>query len=595
MVVTSVAGTTARTTGSTSDSNSSGSRTSTTNLQEAGVDEADSIKVDGSTLCMLSSCDEKVCLQAHTLDTSAARASLLSTFKLRNTGAPDGMFLVEKGVQGQKMMVTVAGQNSVVGWFRIWGWGSGKTELEFINVKSPQTMNSIEKLTIDGSLVSSRRVGNTLYVVTRYTPVIEGFHPYAYDKARLAQNAAVLEKTSVPAILPSVEDSRKKIEDLVKSKSCYLPTSAVDDNFNPSIITITSVPLDAPTQHASTCFLGASETLYMTPASLYLATTSWNYNAAGLASKSLVYSPNHTTSIHKFALANGKIEYRGTGEVKGHLGWDQDKKSFRMGEHNGYLNIATSIGDTWQGTSSTSLSVLKEVAGSKKLQAVKVIDGIGLKGEQLYAARFVGDRGYLVTFRVTDPLYVIDLSNQEQPRIAGELRIEGYSDYSHPVSDTLLLGIGKDAIPDKNSSYEGGRGAWYQGVKLSLFDVSNIASPKEQDTLILGKRGTQSDVLYDHHALSFLPAVGNEPARLAIPVQSHDTVPTWELFKAGEPSARYDYTHTAMYSFEITKLGITQAGRLISEVRKEIPTTTKPAAGVSVLPNSPLIAPIFST
>jgi len=71
------------------------------------------------------------------------------------------MFLVEKGVQGQKMMVTVAGQNSGGGWFRIWGWGSGKTELEFINVKSPQTMNSIEKLTIDGSLVSSRRVGNT--------------------------------------------------------------------------------------------------------------------------------------------------------------------------------------------------------------------------------------------------------------------------------------------------------------------------------------------------------------------------------------------------------------------------------------------------
>jgi hypothetical protein len=188
---------------------------------------------------------------------------------------------------------------------------------------------------------------------------------------------------------------------------------------------------------------------------------------------------------------------------------------------------------------------------------------------------------------------VIDLSNQEQPRIAGELKIEGYSDYLHPVSDTLLLGIGKDAIPDKNSSDEGGRRAWYQGVKLSLFDVSNIASPKELDTLILGKRGTQLDVLYDHHALSFLLAVGNEPARLAIPVQLHDTVPSWELFKAGEPSARYDYTHTALYSLEITKLGITHAGRLISEVRKEIPTTTKPAAGVSVLPNSPLIAPIF--
>lgn len=586
--------TTAAPAAATTGSNSSDSRTSATNLQEAGVDEADTIKVDGSVLYMLASCGEKPCLQAHTLDSVTPKASQLSGFNLGNTVAPDGMFLVDKGMLGKKMMVTVAGRNSWGGWFTLWGWGAGKTELEFIDLSSPQKMSSMEKLTFDGSLVSSRRVGNTLYVVTRYTPVIEGFTPYANGKAVLARNAEVLAKTTLPAILPGIEDSRKKVEELVKSRDCYLPTSAIDGNLNPSIITITSVPLDAPTKRSSTCFLGASETLYMTPESLYLATTSWRYDTNPLANKALVYSSKHTTSIHKFALANGKIEYRGSGEVKGHLGWDQDKKSFRMGEHNGYLNIATSIGETWNGSSSTSLTVLKEVTGSKTLKTVKVIDGIGLKGEQLYAARFVGDRGFLVTFRVTDPLYVLDLANQEQPRIAGELKIDGYSDYLHPVSDTLLLGIGKDAIADKNSSDEGGRGAWYQGVKLSLFDVSNIASPKQLDSRVLGKRGTQSDVLYDHHALSFLPAVGNEPARLAIPVQLHDTVPSWDWFKAGEPSAWYDYTHTALYSFEISKLGITQAGRLISEVRNGVPVIAKPAAATSLLPIDTMFAPAYA-
>ncbi|MES2603687.1 MAG: beta-propeller domain-containing protein [Pseudomonadota bacterium] len=559
------------TAGATDKSASTESRTSSTNLQEAGVDEADNIKVDGNMLYLLAACDNKACLEAHTLDSGKPSVTPVSKLQLGNTIAPDGMFLVERGILGQKMMVTVAGQNSWGGWFSLWGWREGKTELEFINLSLPQAMSSIEKLTLDGSLVSSRRVGNMLYVVTRYTPAVEGFNPYpaiATDGSvskEQAANEAVLAKTTLPDILPRVEDSRKKIEDLVKSKDCYLPTSAVDGNFNPSIITITSVPLDAPTKYTSTCFLGASETLYMTPESLYLATTSWDYDVAAME-KGLRYSPSHTTSIHKFALASGKIEYRGSGEVKGHLGWDEDKKSFRMGEHNGYLNIATSIGESWTGTSSTRLTVLKEVAGSRSLQTVKVIDGIGLKGEQLYAARFLGDRGYLVTFRVTDPLYVLDLSNQEQPKIVGELKIDGYSDYLHPVSDTLLLGIGKDAIPDTSSTDETGRGAWYQGVKLSLFDVSNPASPKEIDSKILGKRGTHTDVAYDHHALSFLPASGNEPARLAIPLQLHDKVPSWEGFRASQPNAWYDYTHTALYSFELSKLGISQVGKIISEV-----------------------------
>jgi hypothetical protein len=205
------------------------------------------------------------------------------------------------------------------------------------------------------------------------------------------------------------------------------------------------------------------------------------------------------------------------------------------------------------------LTVLKE--SGNKLQEVSVLDGIGKPGEQLYAARFFGDRAYLVTFRVIDPLYVVDLSDQEQPRIAGELEIEGYSDYLHPISDTLLLGIGKDAIADNGSTDFGfQRGAWYQGVKLSLFNVADPANPTEIDSLIYGKRGTDSEILRDHHAISFLPATATRPARFAIPIQIHTTPPDYQGFDPALPNAYYSFTSRGLYSFEASSSGIEQAG-----------------------------------
>lgn len=544
-------------------------RLSTTNLQETGVDEADTIKTDGENLFVLNNCDFKPCLDVYGLDGEQATADKLAAYALDNTVAPDGMYLVQD-LPGADQLITVSGMNQFYAWFDVWGWGNNTTEIEFFNADAPANLLSREKLTIDGALVSSRRVGDTLYVVTRYTPWIDDYRPLPVDapvdskEEDSSTNTDVLAKTTLVDLVPQVRDTRDEVMDLVQAQDCYLPVNAVDRNLNPSIITVTGIPIDNPTEFQSLCFLGGSETLYMTTESLYLATTSWDYER--LAADALVYSPDHTTAIHKFALADGDITYQGSGEVKGHLGWSEDKKSFRMGEHDGYLNVVTSLGDTWDGTSSTRLTVLKESDFGNELETVSVIDGIGKPGEQLYAARFLGDRAYLVTFRLTDPLYVVDLSDQENPRIAGELEIDGYSDYLHPVSDTLLLGIGKDAIPDDGSSDFNGRGAWYQGVKLSLFDVSNPASPREIDAVVLGKRGTESAVLWDHHALSFVPGSGSEPARLAIPVQLHEEIPTWKGWDASEPSAWYDYTHTALYSFELSALGISQAGRLISEV-----------------------------
>lgn len=552
------------------DSSTSAS-VSTTNVQVAGVDEADTIKSDGNYLYALRNCVSETCVATFSLNPAQAEAEELGVYVPESTddsspfNTAQSMYFVDKPGSDEDTLVTLSGQNRYITWFSIWGWSNNQTRLEFLNASDPANLQLTQSLTLDGSLVASRRVGDTLYLVTRYTPTLPDFIPYALDKESQQSNADLLATSTLSDLVPRMWFPDKSSLELVEAESCYLATSAVDKSQNPSMITITALPLDNPADFKSTCYLGNSETLYMTTESLFLATTQYNYSL--LAADALVYDPEHRTAVHKFSLTGTGVDYRGSGEVRGHLGWSEDKRSFRMGANgtdDEYLNIVTSIGDTWGGNSSTRLTVLKE--NGNELEPIKIIDGIGKPGEQLYAARFVGDRAYLVTFRVIDPLYVVDLSDQENPFIAGELEIDGYSDYLHPISETLLLGIGKDAIADDGSTDFGfQRGAWYQGVKLSLFDVADPANPTEINSLIYGKRGTHSEILNDHHAISFLPATENRPARFAIPIQLHTTEPDYEHFDASQPNAYYSFTSRGLYSFEVNSSGVQEVGYIEAE------------------------------
>ena len=548
-----------------SGAGSSPSQVSVTNVQEAGVDEADIIKSDGEILYVLRNCGTENCIATFALDATQATAEEIGVYQPESSQdeefvTAESMYLVNEGGQGQDRLITLSGQNVFLAWFDVWSWGSNKIELEFLNAADPANLSIEERVTIDGELISSRRIGNTLYLVSRYTPFIPGYSPYAIDSATRQANDELLANTTLADLTPKLTLLDQQSQDLVTHDQCYLATGTVDASRNPSLITVTSIPINNPSAFDSACFVGDSETVYMTPRSLYLATTQYEYSV--FSRNALFYNPEHKTAVHKFALVDGGIDYRGSGEVDGHLGWSEDKRSFRMGENGdegAYLNVVTSIGDTWNDTSSTRLTVLKEIAGN--LQIVDFIDDIGKPGEQLYAARFFGDRAYLVTFRIIDPLYVVDLSDQENPRVAGELEIEGYSDYLQPIGENLLLGIGKDAVPDDGSTDFGfARGAWYQGVKLSLFDVNDISSPIEINSLIYGKRGSDSEVLYDHHAISFLPASDSNPARFAIPIQIHESEPDDPWFDPTEPNAWYAFTSKGLYSFAADQTGLSQAG-----------------------------------
>lgn len=549
---------------------------SSTNVQQAGVDEADIIKTDGNHLYLLRGCGFENCIVTYELDAGTPSAQEVGVYQplteINNfDSATNSLYLVTDRPAGPDLLVTLSGGfNPSVRWLDIWGWTDNELELEFIDASDPATLSLSERMIIDGNLVSSRRIGDALYVVTRFTPTLEGFVPYAFDDQTKQNNEEILATANLTTLLPKVTLTDQDPRDLVASKDCYIATNSLDENRNPTIITVTTIPLSDPGSFSSTCFLGNTETVFMTPQSLYLATTQYQYEI--LAADALVYDPEHRTSIHKFDLVDGGVHYEGSGEVLGHLGWSEDKRSFRMGtggDNGEFLNVVTSLGSSWGDTSSTRLTVLKD--NGNTLQTVDIIDGIGKPGEQLYAARFLGNRAYLVTFRVIDPLYVIDLTDQDNPAIAGELEIEGYSDYLHPVSENLLLGFGKDAIADDGASDFGfTRGAWYQGVKLSLFDVSNPAAPTEINSLVYGKRGSESEILTDHHGISFLPATDTSPYRFAIPIQVNATTPNSEFFDPDSPSAWYDFTSKGLYSFEVTESGVVEAGYIEGDSTTEV-------------------------
>ena len=164
---------------------------------------------------------------------------------------------------------------------------------------------------------------------------------------------------------------------------------------------------------------------------------------------------------------------------------------FAMSEHSDVLRVATTTGfDT---DSESRVTTLGRRDG--RLVQRGMVAGLGL-GERIYAVRFIGDVGYVVTFRQTDPLYTLDLSDPDRPRLAGELKIPGYSAYLHPIGEELLLGVGQEATDDGQ----------LQGLQLSLFDVSDIAQPRRLQKRRLGERWSQSAVEWDHHAFLWWPA-----------------------------------------------------------------------------------------
>ncbi|KZE80590.1 beta-propeller domain-containing protein [Paenibacillus elgii] len=363
-------------------------------------------------------------------------------------------------------------------------------------------LKQVREAELEGHYVSSRKIGDSLYVVTNKSM------NYFWIMRQEADSAAKQANESLPAYRDSAAGDQFitiGYEDIR-----YFP-KAVEPNY----LLIGGLKLSKPDQKMQvTSYLGSGQNVYASPDNLYVTVSEYeppkeNEQTAQADGKTtFIPAPlNMTSAIYKFGMDNGTVRYVGRGKVPGHA-----LNQFSMDEHNGYFRIATTSGDIWrndENTSKNNVYVLNE-----SLNVVGKLEGLA-SGERIYSVRYAGNRAYMVTFKNTDPLFVLDLSNPQAPAMLGKLKIPGYSDYLHPYDENHLIGFGKEAVEVANKKGDGSDTvAFYQGMKLALFDVSDVANPKELFKETIGDRGTESPLLYNHKALLF----SKEKQLLAFPV-----------------------------------------------------------------------------
>lgn len=547
-----------------------GVNVSGTTLQETGVDEDDLVKSDGVFLYSLN---------GSTLTDNHNPRDRLERRRFQDTdvqlSTPESLPLPwSKGVVGTGLILNIPQQQAIaIGqggmhdgiydmWFTPSYWQSGVTELAIAD--TTDALQVKRHLRLNGTLIGSRRIGSVLYLVLRSYPQ----WPISINRNLITQKSTsdIQQNTTE---LPALSLDQGPAQPLVNAEDCLISENKNTANLSADIITLMAIDLAYNGhKHTARCFVGNTEAFYFSQRNVYLATTRSTYTYSG---RFPVYPQNTYTDIHQFSLNGLEMNYIGSGSVSGHLGFDQNRKSFRMGEYNGVLRVFSQTAQRFGGWVGLPRPVLlaepvnapastENVDSPGKLTLLQVRDGalatvgelpnakrpapLGKPGEQLYASRFIGNRGYLVTYRLTDPLYIVDLTDPTDPQVLGELEVSGYSDYLFPLSDTLLMGVGKEAISDGGTG--DGRSAWYQGVKLSLIDISNPAKPVEADRSVIGKRGTDATVLHDHHGIALQMRTGT--TRFSLPVALHDSP---GQYTTGKPNDYYAFTRNELQKWEV--------------------------------------------
>lgn len=545
---------------------SSGRSFSTTNLQEQGVDEADRLKTDGRYMYVANQAGDQVRVLKLFKNPYKAEEKTVINFG-RDQIAFNGLYLVNnRSSRNPDLLISVHGGETGVNyapeiaWDTPFAWINGKTELRFFNVNVPERPAEMTRLILDGVLLASRRIGESLYVVTRFSPDVQLQSNGGRVPAQGQQVETLLSTTGLSDLLPQIQQGSASSTSLLSYDQTYLPPIA-DGSRGTDLITLSKIDLgDLAKKPESVAIVGHADTVYASTKALYIATTRYAFNPVmiGLTvatSPAPSYEPP-TTDIHKFSLSADKPEYRGSARIEGYLSGNGQARPFRLSEHEGVLRVVST--GQWAGQGDNRVSLIQEsdaqasslLVELSHLPNAKRPTPLGKPGEQLHATRFVGERLFMVTFKKTDPLITVDLSNSRDPFVRGELEIPGYSDYLHPLSENLLLGVGKEAVEAKDGRGDG-QFAWYQGIRIGLFDVSGRSGATELDHLLIGERGSQSELLTDHHAFSLLPPAqfSGEATRFTIPISV-----TGKEFPVNPPfvlNEQQVWTKTGLYLFEV--------------------------------------------
>ena len=479
------------TTGSRRDSSQKeGVDFSGTNVQEEGVDEPDMVKTDGSTLFAVANGS----LQA--VDVRGHQPRLLDTLKL------DGGWSQELLLHGNRLLVLSRGgywAEPMPGLAaRMMPWVPSSSVLTEVDVSNPKALRAVRTLTLDGAYVAARLVGHTARIVAsaQVPQRLKFEQPTGGTQGELAaakaHNEAVLGSSGVAGWLPGYRIARPgkaagASRPLVQCRNVRRPAAFS----GLGMLTVLTVDLAKGLEPVdSTALMTDARIVYASPGSLYVATERWA-DRPGPGAPTQAGS-GVSTAIHRFDISDpARAQYRGSGAVSGYL-----LSQWSLSERRGVLRVVSTETPAWWGPGGESesfLTTLRPKDGAL-VQAGRV-GGLG-KGERVYSVRFVDDAAYVVTFRQVDPLYTVDLSDPDRPRVLGELKLAGYSSYLHPVGGDLLLGVGQDAD-------EQGR---VLGTQLSVFDVSDLRHPARLSRVQLGRGWSEAEL--DHHAFLFWPRTG---------------------------------------------------------------------------------------
>ena len=414
---------------------------STTNIQVAGVDEADTVKTDGKYIYTASNDYSTGQNFVYILKADPQDPRVIAKIRLDNNTYLAGMFLSQDsnklvviGSQYQyyAMDVLPSGAEAMIYPYR----SEVKTFISVYDVSDKVHPTLARNLTLTGSYFNSRMIGNYVYAVVS-------------QSAYVVDNVVPLPRVYTEAGAFDVSASKVYYADTVPSYFTF--TTFIGLNFADNLQELTNM----------TVLMGGTSTMYVSLDNIYVTYPSWDSEKGDY------------TSIYRVSVKEDKLTFEAKGSVLGYV-----LNQYSMDEYNGYFRLATT---SQKNSTQNNVYVL-----DLNLTTVGRLENLAVT-ERIYSARFMGDKAYLVTFRQIDPFFVLDLSNPTNPKVAGELKIPGYSSYLHPYDENHVIGLGMEN----------------NNVKLSLFDVTNVNAPIEIAKYIVQGDYTSSDALYEPKAFLF--------------------------------------------------------------------------------------------
>jgi inhibitor of cysteine peptidase len=482
----------------TGDSNEYSAKSySATNIQVEGVDEADIVKTDGNFIYVATKNNYQSASQnnVYVMKADPQDPRVIAKINLGNNTYVAGLFLS----QDSSKLVVIGSQYQVYAYggtgredIMIYPYYSSvNTFLSVYDVSEKASPVLARNVTLSGSYFNSRMIGNYVYAVVS-------------QPTYLVNNDVVLPQVYENAKSSQIEPTRIYYADTKDSYftfTTFIGLNIMDDAQEPTNMTV---------------MMGGTSTMYVSLNNIYVTYPTWS-------------EQGQYTSIYRVRVNGSQLAFEAKGNVLG-----QVVDQYSMDEYNGYFRLATTL---WNETTRNTVYVLNSnltTIGKVKLENAEV-------RETIQSVRFMGDKAYVVTFEQKDPFFVLDMSNPEEPKVAGELKIPGYSSYLHPYDENHVIGLGKE-----NST-----------VKLSLFDVTNVNAPKEIAKYVVEADYADSQAMYDPHAFLF----DNDKQLLVLPISTYQ----YGVVDASGREEIYSWATTAgfwqgAFVFKLTTSGFTLKG-----------------------------------